>query len=166
MERFTPVFEALNAANARYVVVGGLAVVLHGHIRATQDIDLVVSLEPEETRRALSAVERIGYHPRLPVKLSDFADPEQRERWAREKNMVVFPLFNETTRLTIDLFVQYPIDFAELWDASEVMQLRRSTIRVASLDHLLRMKRETGRPRDLQDVEELERLRDARGGDR
>jgi len=41
---FAPVFEALNGARVRYVVVGGVAVVLHGHARLTTDLDLVVDL--------------------------------------------------------------------------------------------------------------------------
>jgi hypothetical protein len=39
----------------RYVLVGGLAVVLHGHLRATGDVDLVVDLDPDQVTRTLSA---------------------------------------------------------------------------------------------------------------
>jgi hypothetical protein len=42
---FTPLFEALNACGARYGVVGRFAVLLHGHIRFTADVDLVVDLD-------------------------------------------------------------------------------------------------------------------------
>jgi hypothetical protein len=40
----------------RYVLVGGLAVVLHGHLRATGDVDLVVDLDPDQVTRTLSAL--------------------------------------------------------------------------------------------------------------
>ena len=39
MSLFEPIFEALNRQNVRYVVVGGVAVVLHGHARLTADLD-------------------------------------------------------------------------------------------------------------------------------
>lgn len=47
MSLYVPVFEALNDMQVRYVVVGGLATVLHGYARLTADIDLMVDLEPE-----------------------------------------------------------------------------------------------------------------------
>jgi hypothetical protein len=48
---FRPVFEALDAARVRYVVVGGLAVVLHGHARLTADLDLMIDLASEPAAR-------------------------------------------------------------------------------------------------------------------
>ena len=43
---------ALNEAGVRYLIVGGLAVVAHGHARFTGDVDLVVDLEADNARRA------------------------------------------------------------------------------------------------------------------
>ncbi|MGH8307715.1 MAG: DUF6036 family nucleotidyltransferase, partial [Gammaproteobacteria bacterium] len=40
------IFAALDKTQVRYVVVGGLAVILHGHIRLTQDLDLLIDLDP------------------------------------------------------------------------------------------------------------------------
>ena len=51
---FEPIFEALNRAQVRYVVVGGFATVLHGHARLTADIDLVIDLSPDTSRRRSS----------------------------------------------------------------------------------------------------------------
>ena len=48
MAFFIPAFQQLNAANVRYVVVGGVATNLHGYVRATTDIDLIVDLQTEE----------------------------------------------------------------------------------------------------------------------
>lgn len=55
MNPFGPIFRALNEAEVRYVIVGGLATVLHGHTRLTLDIDLVVDLEPSEAKKAIQA---------------------------------------------------------------------------------------------------------------
>ena len=54
MSLYLPLFKALNDANVNYVVVGGLATVLHGYAGLTMDVDLVVSLTPAdmELRRA------------------------------------------------------------------------------------------------------------------
>ena len=57
------ILRALNDANVRYLIVGGLAVVAHGYVRFTQDIDLVVQLERENVLRAMNALTAIGYRP-------------------------------------------------------------------------------------------------------
>lgn len=158
VERFTPVFEALDAAGARYVAVGGVAVNLYGHLRGTVDIDLVIDLAPKDARHTLEVLTSLGYRPKIPVRAEDFADPNQREAWIRDKGMLVFPLYNEQTRLTIDVFVSYPIPFEELWAHSQVVRLRQGSVRIPALNDLLRIKRDAGRPKDLDDIRELERL--------
>lgn len=59
--------QALNSAGVRYLVVGGVAVVLHGHLRTTADLDLVVQLERENVLKAVRALAGLGYRPRAPV---------------------------------------------------------------------------------------------------
>jgi hypothetical protein len=51
------VLEGLSAAGVRYVVVGGVAVTLQGHIRAPVDLDLVVDLVPDNVTAALEALD-------------------------------------------------------------------------------------------------------------
>lgn len=155
MERFEPIFEALNASGARYVVVGGVAVNLHGHTRFTKDLDLVLDLEPVVARKALGTLAGLGFRPTAPMAITDFADPLLREQWATERNMLVFQLFRDASRLTVDLFVRYPTDFDILWTNAVRVVLPRAEIRVASLEHLIAMKREAGRPQDLIDIEWL-----------
>ena len=65
------IFKALADANVEYVVVGGMAVILHGHLRATRDLDLVIGLQPDNCLSALYALASIGFAPRLPVALAD-----------------------------------------------------------------------------------------------
>lgn len=65
--RLERVLGALERAGVRYLVVGGVAVVLHGYLRTTADLDLVVGLEPENVRRAVGAFRDLGFEPRVPV---------------------------------------------------------------------------------------------------
>jgi hypothetical protein len=54
------ILRALNDINVHYLIVGGLAVVAHGYVRFTQDIDLVVQLDRENVLRAMNALTAIG----------------------------------------------------------------------------------------------------------
>src|SRR5687768_17233169 len=104
MTQFDPIFAALQATGVRYVVVGGVAVNLHGYQRFTKDIDLVIELVADRTLKALEALNAIGYKPNVPVKLADFADPAIREGWIRDKGMMVFQMYSDRSRMTVDIF--------------------------------------------------------------
>jgi len=160
MPLFEPVFSALNGAGARYVVVGGLAVVLHGHPRLTADVDIVLDLEPVSAKKAMEALKAIGLKARAPVDPAAFADPRQRESWIADKGMTVFNLFSPANPLlSLDLFVRAPIPFEQLWSRSETIDLGGVRIQVAAIDDLIAMKRAVARPQDLADVEALEALK-------
>jgi hypothetical protein len=159
MTQFDTIFRALQATGVRYVVVGGVAVNLHGYQRFTKDIDLVIELVPDQTLKALEALEAIGYKPSLPVRITDFVNPVVRDSWIRDKGMTVFQMYSDQSRLSIDIFVQYPLDFDELWNQGLELRLADALLRIASIDHLIQMKRGVGRLQDLLDVEKLEKLK-------
>lgn len=153
------VFRALSAAGVRYLVVGGVAVVLHGHLRATIDLDLVLDLEPENTARAIAALSAQGFRPVVPVAAMEFQDPAARARWAREKSMVVFSLWAEADpTFKLDLFVEEPFDFATVWNRAVAVDVGGVVVRVVALADLVAMKERVGRPQDLADVAALRRL--------
>ena len=78
---YDAVFAALHDAGVRYLVVGGVAVVLQGHVRTTVDLDLVVGLSTDNLTAAVTALTGLGLEPRLPVRATAFIDPEVRRRW-------------------------------------------------------------------------------------
>jgi hypothetical protein len=163
MGLFDGVLVALHEASVRYVVVGGVAVVVQGHPRLTADLDLVVDLEERNLLRALGTLESLGLVPRLPVAAASFADPGTRSRWIKERNLTVFSLHDPgRPGREVDLFAEPPLPFEELWDGADVVRLAGVEVRVASIEHLVRMKRAVGRPQDLADVAALEAVAAAR----
>jgi hypothetical protein len=133
------VFERLERDDVRYVVVSGVAVVLHGHIRPVADLDIVIDPAPEEAHRAMHALTLAGFVPSIPLPLS---------------MLTVLRMFDHSQR-EVDVFVRYHIPFGELWAESERVQIGDGVARVVSLEHLLKAKRSVGRPHDLSDIEGL-----------
>jgi hypothetical protein len=56
----------------------------------------------------------------------------------------------------VDLFLEHPINFDELWNRSDIIPLSHTVVRIASIPDLIRLKRLAGRPQDLADIEALE----------
>ena len=155
--------QALDDAQVRYLIVGGLAVAMHGYSRSTYDLDLVVQLQDENIRTALSVLEGFGYHPSAPIAAEDFADPSQRRKWVDEKGMQVINLVSDRYPETaIDIFAFEPFDFDVEYGRAYRQQLRPGlTLQVVNLDTLIEMKRNTGRALDQMDAEELAKIRGA-----
>ena len=168
MPLYEPLFRALNASRTRYVVVGGVATVLHGYARLTADVDLILDLEKEAAAQAMRVLAALGLRPRVPVNSQDFADGRIREGWVRDKGMQVFSLFDpDNPLLSVDLFAEHPVDFEGLFERAEVFDAGGFPVRVASIPDLIHLKRLANRPRDREDVEKLEeilRLKEGEGG--
>lgn len=151
---------ALNEAQVRYLIVGGLAVNAHGYARLTFDVDLVIALESNNIVRGLKALQAIGYEMSIPVSPEQFAEPSLRESWRREKNMIVLKLWSDHHRRTpIDVFVYEPFDFEQ--EASQAVRYRvagEETAAVVSYGTLLAMKAAAGREKDLLDIQQLRKL--------
>ncbi len=151
------VFRALNQVQAEYLVVGGVAVIAHGHMRMTNDLDLVMNLSSVRLSVALQALASIGLRPRIPVDILEFADAKSRECWQQETGMVVFSLFHpDHPEIVVDLFISDPFDFAFEYRQAKQQELAPGLlVPVVSLHRLIAMKREVGRAQDLIDVEKL-----------
>ncbi len=84
---YEDIFKALNFRRVKYIVVGGIALVLHGVVRLTADLDLIVRLETGNLTRFISVMNELGYKPKVPVKAEEFIDNNKRKTWKREKGM-------------------------------------------------------------------------------
>ena len=159
MPLYEPLFRALNATGTRYVVVGGVATVLHGYARFTADVDLVLDLERAAAVRAMKALAALDLRPRVPVNLEDFANERLRESWVRDKGMQVFSLFNpDDPLMAVDVFADHPVDFEGLYGRAEVCDLGDVPVRIASISDLIHLKRMADRPHDRKDVAKLEEI--------
>jgi len=166
MSMYERVLGGLNEAGVRYVVVGGVAVVLQGFARLTLDLDLVIQLEDENLKRAIDTLEALGFRPLLPVRAHDFANQSTRRDWTENRNMLVFTMRDDSQQppVVVDIFAREPAPFDEFWARASVVSIGAQEVRVAAIDDLIRMKQEAGRPRDLDDIEKLRAIARRRDG--
>ena len=158
---YLDLFRELQKHNVQYVVVGGLAVVLHGYARATADVDLVLALDATNLARFLKTAQTLQLKPSLPMKIEALCDPAQRDEWAREKHMIAFALRSPSpTAPTIDIILRPKISFADMYANRVEKALEDVTVALASIDDLIVLKTGTGRLRDEYDVRILTQLRE------
>ena len=81
---------ALDESRIDYVLVGGLAVSLHGYQRVTLDVDVVLAMSPENLERFVDCAKTNNLHPVVPVPLESLKDVSLLRRWRQEKGMLAF----------------------------------------------------------------------------
>src|SRR4051812_35973788 len=157
IESFEAVVHALNEAGVRFIVVGGIAVITHGYGRSTQDIDFVIPLQADDIAKAFAVLGHLGYRPRVPITAAQFADPNLRADWIRDKSMQVLTFHSDIHLDTpLDIFITEPFDFDEEYNAARIEHPAPGLpVRILRLESLLRMKTAAGRSQDLADVDEL-----------
>lgn len=145
---FESVLAALSRAEVRYLVVGGVACVLNGFVRTTEDVDLLVDAEPENLRRLLQVLGGIGEGHARELSVEDFTDEEGAVQLVED-----FP---------IDIFVRMGgrryKDMLPYAKRSE----RDPPIPFVGAEGLILLKSGSPRPQDQVDIEALRNLRDSK----
>jgi len=147
---FAGVLRDLNDAPIRYIVVGGLAVIRHGAVRATKDIDAAVAMDAENLMRVEALVERWGA-----------TNPDGTA--LRRKDLPAGgALALRTRHCLVDILSAQllPAPFADVLERADIKRIDGVPAPICSLADLVAMKRATGRSSDALD---LERLREAHG---
>lgn len=156
---YEELFEKLNSSNVDYVVVGGVALVLHGVVRLTADLDLMVHLEEANLSKFVKIMNELGYRPKVPVKAEEFVSAKNRAAWINEKNMKVFSFFHPQRPINlVDVFVEEPVDYDLI--RSDVVKIMSGSVSipVVSIKNLIKLKEISGRPQDIADIAALKEI--------
>ncbi len=138
-------------------MVGGLAVLLHGHTCLTNDVDMVVGLDEANASKAVEIVSKLGYLPRLPVDPKGFADAPQRALWIKDHELILFSFYNkDNPLLALNFYAEYPVEFDGLLSRSVNKDLGGIPVRICSLEDLITMKKMAGGADDAEDIRMLE----------
>lgn len=142
LNRLKDVFSSFERNDVRYVVIGGIAAVLHGVPRATFDLDILIEASPANVQKLLNALLEVGLGSASLVTVDEV-------------------LANEITvfqdRIRIDVQTSTPgIGFEDAWKNRQTPFFQGQAISLVSLSDLIESERAAGRPVDLEDVRLLE----------
>lgn len=156
---YEEIFRALNKAKINYAVCGGAAVVLFGFTRLTIDLDLIVSLGKNNLEKLYDILLKLNYKPKTPIKREEFVQEEKLKELGQEKNMKVVSFYNTKEPLkVVDVGVNLP-KISEILKNKKYIKVKKLAIPIISIDALIKMKEDLGRPQDLIDVENLKKIK-------
>jgi len=147
-------WKCLYQNEVRYIMVGGFAINLHGYSRATKDIDIWIEDNLENRKRLRKALKEQGSGDYEPIETMQFVPG-----WTN---------FHLNMGFLLDVLVEVKglehIGFEECFNFAIIAEIEAVPVRFLHYNHLITCKKAAGRPRDLSDIEELEKIRNAPGG--
>lgn len=156
-----------------YVLIGGVALQAHGHVRTTQDLDVIAAWTPDNMRRLASALRELGARLRgVDADLLDIDLTDPRALYDGG-NFLLHTRHGDLDVFAVDQTTGAPRSYDELRGRAIVVDLRGVRLLVASAEDLIRMKTiaaqfrdrpEAKRRQDLDDIAVLESLRRGGGG--
>lgn len=141
------IVDSFESQNLDYALVGGYALALHGIVRATMDVDFVLTLRQSDFESAERALNKINLKSRLPVRAQDII--KMRKEYIEERNLIAWS-FVDYANLSRQVDILITKDLKKL--KTQVLSVAGRKIQVATLQEILKMKEEAGRPQDLIDI--------------
>jgi hypothetical protein len=156
---FLDILNQLHDHHVDFVIVGGVAAALHGGSRVTFDLDVVPSLAPDSWMAVVDLLWSLGARPRIPEPLDKVRSVDQVLEWQREKSMLALNFRTPDGSTEVDLLVSQSHQFEGLRQRSAKVTIGNRTFFVASIDDLIAMKEQAGRPQDLLDIAQLQDIK-------
>jgi len=134
----------------KYALVGGYALAMHGLVRATMDVDVVLRLNLNDFETAEKALGEIGLQSRLPIRAQDVI--KMRKEYIENRNLIAWSFVDYKNPLRqADILITKDLKDLNV----EKITVGARKIAVASLKDLLKMKEAAGRPQDLVDIQNI-----------
>jgi hypothetical protein len=142
-EHFRDFIQALNENEVEYVLVGGMAVILHGYVRGTGDMDVWVNKTKVNYKRLVKAFNQFGM-PVFDMKEKAFLGDE----------FDVWGIGVQPVRIEVMTSVK-GLSFDDAYKMSQIYNEDGLQIRFIHINHLIEAKKASGRFRDLDDIDQL-----------
>jgi hypothetical protein len=145
--------KALRANKVKFAITGGYAVALHGAVRTTLDVDIVISCTQESYQAAEAAMRSMGLVSRIPVRADELFN--FREEFIKNRNVKAWGFVHpDRPSEIVDVVITHNLD------SLKITKVDVQGVEVPILDKqsLITMKEDAGRPQDLEDISALKRL--------
>jgi hypothetical protein len=136
------VFASFQRHEVKYLVIGGIAVVLYGVPRATFDLDILIEATPENGQRLLDALLEVRFGTATLISVEELLAQE-------------ITIFKDRVRIDVQT-VTPGLRFEDAWRRRVTMEYQGQRFYVLSRDDLIASKQAAGRKIDLEDVRLLE----------
>lgn len=151
-----PIFRICNFLNKEsvpYAIVGGYAVALHGAIRGTVDLDVIIAHTQKDFVACERALRDAGLIPRLPVTAVEVF--QFRKEYIEKRNLIAWSFYNPKNPIEIfDVIIPHDL----LSYRVIIKNMNGMPLKVLAIDDLIKIKLQAGRPQDLEDVKSLRSL--------
>jgi hypothetical protein len=147
-------WKCLDDNEVRYIMIGGFATNLHGYSRSTKDIDIWIDDTLINRKRLRKALKEQGSGDYEPIERMDFIPG-----WTDFQLNMGFKLDVMTNVKGLE-----KIGFEDCFNYSIITEIEKVKVRFLHYNHLIICKKAAGRPQDLVDIEELEKIRKASEG--
>jgi len=142
-EDFKEFIQYLNLNKVKYLLVGGWAIGIYGHPRATKDIDFLISNDQEDLEKLQKALNDFGTPP---INLEKFKEKGYVIRMG--SSPIQIDLINEADGINLD----------NCYERKKIIEIDDIQVNVISIEDLIKNKRASGRAADIADAEKLETL--------
>ena len=142
LNKLKEVFKSFQNHKVKYVVIGGIASILHGVPRATFDLDILIEASEENTKRLLNSLVDAGLGTATLTNVEDVLANE-------------ITIFKDRVRIDVQTLTP-GLKFQDAWKRKETMDFHGQKFYVLSLQDLISSKKASGRDVDLEDVRLLE----------
>ncbi|MCB9772683.1 MAG: nucleotidyltransferase family protein [Candidatus Omnitrophica bacterium] len=142
----------------KYVLVGGIAVNLHGAMRSTADMDILVEMKDANLRKIVRIMKGKGYKSKQPVDPMGLTDKKIRADWIKNKNMKAFNFYKDHSFEQLDIVIDSPISFEQAIKHAIIVTVDGLRLPVVSVKELIKMKTKAARSVDKADIKQLKRI--------
>jgi hypothetical protein len=153
------VTDLLQKERVAFAIVGGYGLALHGLVRATMDIDLLLHLKLRDFEKVEACFQSIGLQSRLPLRAKEIIS--MRQEYIERRNLIAWSFvdYNRPTR-QVDVIIDKDLKDIKV----ELIVTAGRKLPVATLESLLEMKQSADRPQDRIDVERIKERLNAKKG--
>jgi hypothetical protein len=163
MDHLSDIVRSLTNDGIRFIITGGVAMVLRGAERMTMDLDISVERDSENLDRFLKLMHKMGMRPRAPIAPETLLDADVLKSFVEEKSALVFTFIHpDEPYRQIDVFIIDEMSYDRLYPLSDDMQIHGKPVRVLHLDGLIHTKMQVNPPRDtdIWDLNVLKKLKE------